>query len=193
MRKGQEEAPIELLIGVTILTFVVIIGFYTYQNMCSSTYDQKLRSSLSSFARAIEGVYQGGISDTQQVRIDFGEIGCASKIESIRMMQGSIDTCQSQLAKDDCLQLLALRREGTRVAPVAVEVLSIPSSVTVRLIGGPSGCPAADQVTGDINLNDIDFNRWKDDDYARCGWIPQQYSFKIKKVSSSEIEITQLG
>jgi len=193
MRKGQEEAPIELLIGVTILTFVVIIGFYTYQNMCSSTYDQKLRSSLSSFARTIEGVYQGGIGATQQVRIDFGEIGCASKIESIRMMQGSIDTCQSQLAKDDCLQLLAIRREGTRVAPVAVEVLSIPSSVIVRLIGGPSGCPAADPVTNDINLNDIDFDKWKDDAYASCGWIPQQYGFKIKKVSSSMIEITQLG
>lgn len=199
MRKGQEEAPIELLIGVTILTFVVIIGFYTYQNMCSSTYDIKLKASLNFFASRINDAYQGGISTSLEAPVDFGEIGCASKIESIRMMQGSTDTCQSQVAKDDCLQLLALRREGTRVVPVAVAVLKVPSSVTVRLIDGPPSCPVADQTTHDIEFNDIDYEdsqgnpTWIDSSYSSCGWTPRQYNFKIKKVSSSLIEITQAG
>lgn len=191
MRKGQEEAPIELLIGVTILTFVVILGFYVYQNMCSSTYDQKLKSSLSTFARAIELTYQGGIDTTETVKVDFSEIGCASKIESIRLIQGSTATCRSKLAKDDCLQLIAVKREATRVAPVAVEVLNMPSTVTVRFVNAPPACPVA--ITGGANLNEIDFSYWDNPAYLYCGWTTREYNFKIKKISSSELELEQLG
>jgi hypothetical protein len=187
MRKGQEEAPIELLLAVTLLTFVIILGFYVYENLSGSLYEQKLKDSLSTFARSLELVYQGGAGTTKIVHVDFSEVGTGGKLESVRLIQGSQSTCFSKLGKNDCLELIAVARDPSgRLSPLWIEMLNIPSTVTVSFKNAPEACKNS-------NLNDISNDEWDSSDYAACGWAAKSYSFKITKVSSNQIELEQLG
>ena len=91
MKKGQEEAPIELLIGVTVLAFVLAIGLYTYQNLASQEYRQKLEASFSKFAGDLETIYRGGLHTSTTVDFDLSPPGGqdAGDIVSIRLLRGN--------------------------------------------------------------------------------------------------------
>jgi hypothetical protein len=187
MRKGQEEAPIELLLAVALLTFVIILGFYTYENVSGSLYEQKLKDSLSTFARNLELVYQGGMGTTKVIHVDFSEIGSGGKLESVRLIQGLPSTCMSKLGKDDCLQLVAVAKDSTgRSSQLWLEMLNIPSGVTVKFINAPASCTTTD-------LNAIPYAAWNDPAYLDCGWRAKSYGFKITKVSGNQIDLEQLG
>ena len=181
MRKGQEEAPIELLLGVTILTFVVILGFYTYQNMCVSLYEQKLRESLSSFASKLELVYHGGEHSSDVAELDFTESGCSIGIQSIRLISGSFSSCR-KVGRESCLELMAFKKEtngGTY--PFVTEVLNIPPDVQIELVPkNPYTCPAdgGENVGGTIES-------------ASC-WRPMGYTFQIEKISADEMRLTEI-
>jgi len=187
MRKGQEEAPIELLLAVTLLTFVVILGFYVYQNISGSLYEQKLKDSLSTLARNLELVYQGGIGTTKIVHVDFSEIGSGGKLESVRLIQGLSSTCKSKLGKDDCLQIVAVAKDSTgRSSQLWLEMLNIPTGVTISFINAPTTCPETD-------LSKISYDSWNDPQYLDCGWRAKSYGFKITKITGSQITLEQLG
>ena len=137
-RKGQEEAPIELLIAVTVLTFVLIIGFFTYQNMCSSQFEQKMRASVSTFARQIEQVYRSGIGTAQPVELDFTPIGCPqSEVESVRLISG-LDSeyepiCISYTGDKSCLILVVKIKDKTIGEEIFImDPLKVPAETKVE-------------------------------------------------------------
>jgi len=182
MRKGQEEAPIELLLGVTILTFVVILGFYTYQNMCVSLYEQKLKESLSSFARNLELVYQGGEQNSKVVSVDFTESGCSIGIQSIRLYGGTFTACR-KIGKEDCLELVAIKKDANGdTYPFVTEVLNIPPDARIFL-SSSSTCTEIEEDTlgGSISTS-----------YSSYCWRATTYTFQIKKISAMEMELTEL-
>ncbi len=184
MRKGQEEAPIELLLGVTILTFVVILGFYTYQNMCVSLYEQKLKESLSSFARNLELVYQGGEQNSKVINVDFTESGCSIGIQSIRLFGGEFTACR-KIGKDACLELVAIKKDAdNNIYPFVIEVLNIPPDVDISLTSS-STCTNTDLQEGDIGGS-------VDTSYSSYCWRATGYTFQIKKISATEMELTEL-
>jgi hypothetical protein len=180
MRKGQEEAPIELLLGVTILTFVVILGFYTYQNLCASMYNTKMLSSLKEFANAIEGAYHGSVDSPVVAHVDFSGSGCTVALQSIKLIQGPSSACMKALAKSDCSELVALTKSSSTLTTYMVDV---PSSVSVS-IKKSSTC---------VHLNGMNVAAATDPALKECGWTAQEYVFTITKDSSNEISIEQTG
>ena len=182
-RKGQEEAPIELLIGVTILTFVLIVGFYTYNNLCGQQYEQKVRSSLSNLARNLELVYQSSGSTSLNVRVDFSAVGsCSGKVEKIVLTSGLEETCLRQTGSNDCLLLVAATRAssaGQLEPTLASEAVKISRDTLVSY--EPRQQTAVDCSTG------------QQDDLgsALCSWQPLEYNFQVSKTDKG-IEIKQL-
>ncbi|MEM0372790.1 MAG: hypothetical protein QXO69_03075 [archaeon] len=195
MMRGQEEAPIELLIGVTILTFVIIIGMYVFNSSCATQQEQKLRASFSKFARDLELVYFGSTGTSQITRIDFTQsAGCADySIDSIRITKGPTATCNSQLGRPDCLVLSAVStgrwdQNTGQMSPketLLVEVLDISSSTRIKnkFSGGCS-----------FDLNDLDWdvqnvNKIPSD----CWFTPAYYTLKIAKTAPDEITISKVS
>lgn len=189
MKKGQEEAPIELLIGVSILTFVLIIGFYAYQNICVSQYEQSMKASISKFARDLELVYLGSVETVQITQVDFSiPMACGGNVESIKMLKGNPGTCRAQTGKDDCLALIVVTSEdpstGTKGILVS-EVLDIPAGISIfnNLDLGKGICGL------DMN-RDITWSDWDKDTHPECWFGPQQYTIKIKKESVNKIVLS---
>jgi hypothetical protein len=182
MRKGQEEAPIELLLAVTLLTFVIIIGLYTYQNMCTSMYEDKLKSSLSTFSGKLTTIYQGGVGTADTVPLDLSESGCSLKIESVRLLKGLEDSCRREYGRVDCMEMIVVTKDPSGSSILMKQMIDIPYGVTIRFENAPETCK---------DLNTIPFNSWIDPGYADCGWGARAYSLWVKKDSSTLITIEQ--
>ena len=183
VKKGQESAPIELLIGVTILTFVLILGFYILKQSSSQQYEQKLRASFSNFARDIEAVYLGSVGTSFRANIDFTPptgSGDAFIISSIQLKKGVSTTCTAQLGRSDCLELYAYKTDkyGNTNLFLA-EVINIPSTISVK--GEFSRC-------GGEDLNEINYN---DESNENCFFSPTAHSFILTKTAADEIEIKE--
>lgn len=188
MKKGQEEAPIELLIGVSILTFVLIIGFYAYQNMCVSQYEQSMKASISKFARDLELVYLGSVGTVQIAHLDFSvPVACGANIESIRMLQGSKETCMMQTGREDCLTLVAVTSGDQSTKGVLIsEVLDIPSNVDVF-----NDLDLGEGVCG-RDMNEISGDYWNKPGYSECWFKPRQYTIRIRKESQTVIRLEEV-
>lgn len=135
-RRGQEEAPIELLVAITLLTFVLILGLYTYQNMCRTQFEQKMKSSIHTFVSMLESVYHGASGSAQPVLLDFTPEGCGS-FDEVRIFTGSPDSCRKQVGMDECLVIGAVIASPlkSKRETLIVEAMSIPSTVTVEYSG----------------------------------------------------------
>ncbi len=184
MQKGQEEAPVELLIGVTILTFVLIIGFYTYQNLCSNQFEQVLKASFSKFSRDMELVYLGSVGTSQVTQVDFSVPGaCGGNVKSVKLISGLSSTCRAQTGKDDCLQLIAVTSSTNQGAGILVsEVIDIPP--TTNVINNLGQCK--------IPLNLLSYNdNWKpiSDQNQACFFQLRAYTIKITKDNQNQISI----
>ena len=179
MKKGQEEAPIELLIAVTILTFVLIIGFYTYENTCRAQFEQKMRASLSKFASDLELVYQGAQGTSRLVEVDFSPIGCPGSISDIRLVAGTPDLCLAQLGIQECLLIVVTTpdQEITFIQPV-----NIPTDVTIKYIDRMR-TPIVDY----IELTKYNIRQIWEIEYE--GWKARYYAFTVKKTTPSELTI----
>jgi hypothetical protein len=182
MRKGQEEAPIELLLAVTLLTFVIIIGLYTYQNMCASLYQDKLKTSLSTFAGKLTTIYQGGVGTADTISLDLSESGCSLKIDSVRLLQGLPDSCRREYGRADCMEMVVVTKDQSGPSILMKQMIDVPYSVTIRFENGLAACE---------NLNTILFDEWSRSTYVDCGWKAKAYSLWVKKDSSTLITIEQ--
>ncbi len=186
MRKAQESAPVELLIGVVILTFVLIIGMSAYQNLCSSQYEQKLKASISKLAQDLELVYMGSTGSSIITNLDLNPpAGCGYNIRDVRILRGSVDVCKARLGRDSCLVIIATVQEKGEITGQAVsEVVNIPDDVNVYLDMDPTAC----------NTLIPDLNYWSDPtNYAGCWLQKTSYSLSISKTSPDEIVISKAG
>ena len=189
-KKGQEEAPIELLIGVAILAFVLVIGFYTYENSCSAQSEQKFRASLSYFARELESVYQGSVGTKKTITVDFTQEGCSNmKLESIRLFDANSQTCLNAFGRDSCL-MFALQLSdqttggGSVINTPLVEPVNIPSeAIDVRLIKSDTG----DEI---CVFNELDSQTVIGSTALDCKFTLGKYSVLIEKISNSQIDVS---
>ncbi|RLG21824.1 hypothetical protein DRN74_00135 [Candidatus Micrarchaeota archaeon] len=185
--RGQEEAPIELLIGVAILSFVLIIAFYTYQNSCSAQFYEKMQASMSYLAREIESVYHGSVGSNRTVVVDFSPVGCADpSFEGIRMIGGSEETCKAALGRESCY-LLVLSIAGETGSPL-IEAVDVPSSVSIEFF--PTGISSSN--IAECKFSDLDFENqgeWSNNVYINCRFKPTRYTLTISKKSGDEMEI----
>ena len=185
MKKGQESAPIEVLIGVTILTFVLIIAMGIFQNSCSSQYEQKLNAGFSKFARDLEFVYMGATGTSISTTLDLSvPEGCASiHLQSIKLVQGQSATCRARLGKDSCMVLIA-----TLMPDNPSSTAGTTNFLTVEVIDIPEGIEVVNKLSEcNQNLNGISLEDVIDE---KCTFKPSYYSFILKKVSSTEIDIS---
>jgi len=180
MRKGQEEAPIELLLAVTLLTFVIIIGLYTYQNMCTAMYEDKLRVSLTTFAGGLANIYQGGVGRAAPITLDLSESGCSLKIESVRLLKGLDDSCRREYGRADCMEMVVVTKDQSGSSILMKQMIDIPFGVTIRFENGLVECE---------DLNNIPFDEWSKSKYVDCGWKAKTYSLWVTKDSSTVIII----
>lgn len=180
MDEGQVNAPVQLLLGVTILSFVLIIGFFTYERMSRNQYEQKVKASLSKLARNMELVFQGGQGTSKTVNVDFSPpSGANMNVESIRIIPGTKQTCKRNTGRDNCLELVVIQSQGPESKDIlTIEVLDIPSVGMTVEKKGPKGEETCD-VTG-IESDDWSAD-WGSDELAKCAWLPSRYSVKITK------------
>jgi hypothetical protein len=215
MRRGQEEAPVELLIAVTVLTFVLIIGFVTYKNLCSSQFEQKLNSVVAKFARDIELVYKGASGTSWTTMLDFSLEGCpGATVESVRILKGDPDTCLSQTGKPECLVIAVVYitsdQNPEKYAPLQ-EVIDVPADTSINYIRNQAalqemGCGEdminALQVMQNgqkyFSMNQYGFDQLAEEDIekyiAECtGWALRPYNLRISKTSFTAITIEEMG
>lgn len=187
MIRGQEEAPIELLIGVTMLTFVLILGFYTYQNTCKSQFEQKMHASLSKFARAVETVYMGAKGTTRTVDLDLSPIGCHAEIKSIRMVSGSEDLCRANIGSESCM-VIAVQSSEDQVP--LIEVLNVPGDITVNFVKSTSAGPDVCDVNSDGWDDYISYLSGGALNCPNSFWYPVRYSIVIQKEDIDKIKLS---
>ncbi|MBS3060069.1 MAG: hypothetical protein J4432_01020 [DPANN group archaeon] len=190
--RGQEEAPVELLIAVTVLTFVLIVGFNTYNSLCASQYEQKLSGSMSKMARAIELVYRGATGTRINTQVDFTPLGgCGGDIEAVGLYPGPTQACRSQLGTDNCQILVARVATRTTVGQAAVvnyqarisETINIPRNVEIKQLLEEVG--ARTKVDCGIEQAErLDLTA------SACTWKPRTYGLSITKSSSNELTIS---
>ena len=193
MRKsrGQEEAPIEILIGVTILTFVLIIGFFTFQNTCAAQYEQKVRASVTLFANTLESVYGGGADASLPAQLDFSDSSsCHGSISDVRILRLNQDTCKKSVGlNSECYGVVVATTSfstgatGNTLKERAislVEPLAIPASVKLTYQRRGICLVAEDFSTGDYTIEDV--NRLLDVEAptSQCsGWALRLYNLRI--------------
>jgi len=184
MKKAQESAPIELLIGVVILTFVLIIGMNSYQNLCSTQYEQKLKASISNLANNLELIYKGSAGSSVKVTVDLTPPpACGYNVKDVRILKGSPEMCKQHLGRDSCLAIIATSQEkGQVVGVAATELVNIPSDVAVSLDLGGTICSSS--------LNSIAWSYWSDTtNYNNC-WLSKSYYTLTLSKTTSGISIT---
>lgn len=197
-RRGQEEAPIELLIAVTVLTFVMIVGYLTYQHLSSTQFEQKMHSVLSKFARDIELVYRGAVGTSWITRVDFTPIGRTTlQLDSVTILQPSTRACQNALGRNDCLALSLIYVEETtnEKIPGLVEVLDIPADVVIKFQKPNPQNP--NQLECDVELSEQSYSAGRIEgikNNKECyRWTLTMHAFRITKEDPNEIVIEELS
>ncbi len=187
MEKGQESMPIELLLGVTILTFVMIIGFYSYRQVCMTQYDEKVATGLNNLARTIEQAYRGGVGTSPPVVImDLSPpAGCNVNFESVRLVSGTKEACQRNTGKNYCVMAVAitLDEQGNRYVSSRVYI-DIPEGVSIRMEGLEQNCGAQSI----IDVYDKGFDPNED-----CGWGTGSFALRVTKETTRRIRIDDLS
>ena len=180
--RGQSEAPIELLIGVTILTFVLIVASYVFNSSCAVQQENKLQVSFSQLSRDLNSVYFGSIDSSILSRVDFSvSQSCMSyTIDSVRVAKGSPDTCREQLGKNDCYVLLAMTNSPDYTGQRFMQVLDVSQDTKIINKIDPSSCTKA---LGEIAYDSADAS------YSKCWFESREYVLRITKTASDTIEI----
>ena len=151
MQRGQEEAPIELLIAVTVLTFVLVIGFYTYQNMCASQFEQKMRASLAKFANDLETIHTGFPGTKIPSELDFLPTGCPGNVESVRLLKGTQGVCKARTGSDSCFMLTVIAKTESGTEIRIMEPVKIPTDTAIKNEGDRFTDPNTNQIINCVN------------------------------------------
>ncbi len=137
-RKGQEAAPIELMIGVTVLAFVLVIAYYVYSNAAASQCVEKIRASSAQLARTIEEVAQQGPGTTRYVTVGFSCQSQNVKVSYITIAEGPDQTCQRMAGASRCYMLYVIGDESGQLTVIHSELLrNVGESVGIKYkVGG---------------------------------------------------------
>ncbi len=134
--RGQEEAPIELLIGVTVLTFVLIIAYYVYENASSQQCVEKIKATSAELASVISQVAQGGPGTTRYFSADFSCEDTSTRISYVIIGKGNKQTCRSLFGRPDCYMLYVFGNVSGNLQLVHAEVLQNVFSPPKMDVGG---------------------------------------------------------
>jgi len=197
MEQAQVSAPIELLVSVIILAMVLVIGTYTYSNMCINQYNQKIKASLTKFSNDMATVY-GGSTGTQIIsELDFTTMGCGKgEITGIHFMEGTDNYCLTNLGTPSCYTLVAVGKGIQSGVERAVVITTMPLRVPYEASIYHTRAGEFDDVNTGAGsylnifvLTDVNANRfstgWTAD--TAFSWGPYIYALKIKKDGSNEI------
>lgn len=179
MERGQEEAPIELLVAIVVLGFAIIIAYGAYSSACADQFDAKMKAELSHLARDVELVYRGATGTSQLSRVDFSPAGCpGTELDSIRVGAGAPRSCEVKIGSQNCALLTVWVRnpDGTANSRYTEYVDIDPGTKIYLSIGGDVGEACSD--VKDTGCKSLDF---------------RPYTLIISKSASDTIYLTQQG
>jgi hypothetical protein len=97
---------------------------------------------------------------------------------------GTFTACR-KIGKDACLELVAIKKDADgSIYPFVIEVLNIPPDVDISLTSS-STCDNSDLSSNDIGGPILP-------SYSSYCWRATKYTFQIKKISASSMELTEL-
>ena len=189
---------------------VMVIGFYTYENMSTTQYDMKIKASLTKFANDLETVYAGGKGGSMISALDFSPMGAGGDISHIEFTSGTAQFCLKEVATPDCYVISAV---GTHVVGDNLmqeirfaHVLKIPTSIAIwhsrQTKLGAFVCSTIHSADVDVdghtydstqNIGDINqifeevASGFSDD--TCFSWGARLYSLKIKKIRNDVLLI----
>lgn len=183
--KGQESMPIQLLMGVTILTFVLTIGIYSYKQVCASQYQQKVRAGLNNLARTMEQAYQGGVGTTPPAITIDAKVpsGCNVNLESIRIVEGTSSACEDSIGKSECAMAVAVAKTDKSTSISSKAYIDIPGHVSIKQEGI--------KCREGLNLQDVYKKSFNETE--QCGWTQGVFNLKIEKEDTDQIIIKEMG
>jgi len=189
MKQAQVSAPIELLIGVIMLTMVLIIAFYTYEQMKASHHEQKIKASIAMFANKLEEVYGGSPGTKKVISFDLLPPEGGTTVEFIRFAQGTPNYCSKFAGPDSCYVLITVINvviENRLSKEITfAQALKIPTDVTIehKKLGLNMEC---------FSTNSDDFRDMMPVyGFQECfTWKPQIYTLAIEKVDKDTLRIT---
>ncbi len=222
MKKAQVSAPIELLIGVIILTMVMTIGFFVQQNMCTAQYDQKMKATIAKFANDLETVYAGSPGTSIISSLDFTTIGCGGEVKAVKFIAGTEAICQKEVGLQNCYMLTATGMEVVNNEPKGTirfaQVLKIPTDVSIIHYQKSLTTAATESICATQNLLEktafnppigmtVDYSKYSGtsvegilNDPQKAGfqdtcfnWATFTYSLTITKLSKKEILISEVN
>jgi len=189
--KAQESMPIQLLLGVTILTFVVTIGLFSYRQACAAQYDHRVSAGLNRIKGVIEQAYQGGVGTTPPPVVLDTTVppGCGIGFDSVRLIDGPEAQCEANIGKEDCVMAVAVAvdEDGNRYVSSRT-FIDVPEGVTIDMAGLDDRCrnnnypSILDEEPGD----DVE----PGDDY--CGWGTGKFTVKATRDERDTILIEDL-
>ncbi|MEM3412236.1 MAG: hypothetical protein QW735_00860 [archaeon] len=179
--KGQESAPIELLLGTIILSFVLVLVYFTYQNLSGKQYSAALQVAFSKLGSELEFVYQGAVGTKRVLSLDFSPLEGTGKKTAIKILHGHKETCLKQTGKENCWQLIAVQGEEGQAGVLYSLALNIPTSIAIKF----------KNATGDEAVCENEYSSWSSP--IPCQWKPTRYTLTIEKTSNNEIIISQVS
>ena len=146
--RGQEEAPFSLLLAVAMMSMVIPIAAYMFQNFQGWECEQRLTNSLESFARELElaSTLGGG---RRIVDVDLSLYACPGvRVDNFTIEFPGASRCQDMCHDPNCRIINAIYMdfddEGNPTEPSIATppvCVRIPVSVTFTT----TGCTGADE------------------------------------------------
>lgn len=189
MKRGQEEAPIELLVAIVVLGFAIIIAYGAYSSACADQFDAKMKAELSHLARDMELVYRGAVGTSQLSRVDFSPAGCpGTELDSIRVGAGAPRSCEVKIGSQNCALLTVWVRnpDGTTNSRY-VEYVDIDPATQIWVNLGSGSNLACSDSYGTIAYD-------PENPPSNCRALEfRPYSLIISKAASDRLDLTQQG
>lgn len=208
-----------MLIAVTVLTFVLVVGFFTFQNTCATQFEQKVRASVVNFANTIESVYSSPVGASLPLQMDFspGGSSCVGGISDIRVLK---------LTEEECKQSIGFERACYGVAAITttfhagtagqaakertlsfVQPIRVPAdtSISYEQIGvcfvsfkDGTGLDAAgnpDPTQQDFSVDNLrNLDDIGDTGASKCyGWKLRLYNLQVTRKDASTVQIKEGG
>ena len=154
--RGQTEAPFQLLIAAVMLSMVIPISFYLFQQYQVWSSKERVQNNMNELARDLETVANLGEGE-KYININFEVYsGPQFSLDHFVLSSPTEDDCMMGCHTPHCLLLSAYSRKSTTDSLISSVCVRIPFNVEFET----SGCSNfnLENLHSDNGVNGVDFN-----------------------------------
>ncbi len=172
--KGQTEAPFQLLIAAVMLSMVLPISFYLFQQFQVWESQERVKNNMETLARELETVANLGEGE-KYISVDLSVYGGPNfRIDGFDLYKPSQDICMTACHTPHCMLLRAYKNQTDIDRPLMAGVPQVCVRIPFNVDFKTQGCSSVGQ-----GLSDLMADPWGE---SGVGFEPGFHSFvAIKK------------